>query len=392
MECRRLHLSGASHCRFLDPVLNEFLDGLRSVRFSAPQRPYISNVTGTWVRAEDAVNPEYWARHFRHCVRFAQGMDELLRDPGRVLVEVGPGRTLTSLSRQQERKPAATITTLRHPDEDFNDVAYIRTAAGRLWAAGIPIEWPRILGPSRRRRIPLPTYPFEHQTYWLEPSKAESSEVLQTVISKLESQEEWFFRPTWKSAQLPMDSSRPALSAQPTLVFLDGAGLGTRIAQRLRTEGNHVITVREGDAFYKFNDDEYALAAEEGRAGYDQLVAELASSGRLPGRILHLWLVTRDRSHRPGSSFFHRNQERGIYSLLFLAQALGEQEAPGNIHIDVVTTGMQSVSGESVEHPEKATVCGPLRVIPRELPHISWRGDRCHPSRQSGSQSRGRVK
>ncbi len=125
--------------------------------------------------------------------------------------------------------------------------------------------------------------------------------------------------------------------------------------------------VRTGDAFARLGEGDYVLAPERGREGYDQLVRDLAASGRVPTRIGHFWLVTTDRSHRPGSSFFHRVQEQGFWSLFSLAQAMGEEGWP-SVHLTVFTTGAQAARGERLAQPEKGTVMGPARVIPREFP------------------------
>lgn len=370
VECRRLHIAGASHCRLLDPVLDRFRAGLARVRFQPPTRPYVSNVTGTWVRPEDATDPESWVRHFRHCVRFSKGLATLLADGERIFLEVGPGQALTSLARQQPTKPRAALSSLRHPAEETSDLAFLRTALGRLWAAGAEIDWERVHGGARRNRVPLPTYPFERQRYWIEPGRAAlAAPTAPTVLRRHASVEDWFARPIW--TRVPTPPRHEAELAGGWLVFLDQAGVGSRVVDLLRAAGHRVRTVREGDSFYRFGADEYALTPEEGRAGYDQLLEALAAEGPLPERIVHLWLVTSQESFRAGSSFFHRNQERGFYSLLFLAQALGEAEPARGTQLTVVSNGMQRVGSEPLPHPDKATVLGPVRVIPRELPGVT---------------------
>jgi thioesterase domain-containing protein/NAD(P)-dependent dehydrogenase (short-subunit alcohol dehydrogenase family) len=132
-----------------------------------------------------------------------------------------------------------------------------------------------------------------------------------------------------------------------------------------------VFCVREGDTYYRIGDAEFALAPEQGRAGYDALLAELAAAGAKLDRVVHLWTLTRDRSARPGSSFYHHMQERGFFSLTLLAQALGDQPPEGALHVDVITNGAESRGAEATPYPEKATLVGPLKVIPQEFPGIT---------------------
>ncbi|MBN8615776.1 MAG: SDR family NAD(P)-dependent oxidoreductase, partial [Deltaproteobacteria bacterium] len=140
----------------------------------------------------------------------------------------------------------------------------------------------------------------------------------------------------------------------------------------LEARGDSVVTVHEGDTFARTSERTYTLAPERGREGYVALVRDLVARGLAPQHVAHLWLTTADESFRPGSSFFHRNQERGFYSLLFLAQAISEESLPVPASLTVITNGTLAIDGleresEALPHPEKATAIGPVRVIPREL-------------------------
>ena len=154
-------------------------------------------------------------------------------------------------------------------------------------------------------------------------------------------------------------------------MFLDETGVGAKLVAELRAQNQEVITVQAGDAFYKVSDREYWLSPEQGAEGYQALVHDILASGRAPSRIVHLWLLTEGESFRPGSSFFHRNQERGFYSLLFLAQALSGQDYPRPLHINVVSAGMQKVGSEPLAYPDMSTVLGPVKVMPREMPGVT---------------------
>ncbi|MEA2604527.1 MAG: hypothetical protein QOF89_5519 [Acidobacteriota bacterium] len=168
IEGRRLHTSHAFHSAMMDPILGEFAQEVGKVRLSAPRVPYVSNLSGTWIEAAQATDPAYWVRHLRETVRFADGAAELLQDRSRVLLEVGPGRTLASFVRAASPERTA-LTTLRHPT-DAEGGEPLAHALGRLWLAGVRVDWPGFYVRQRRRRVLLPTYPFERQRYWLEPA------------------------------------------------------------------------------------------------------------------------------------------------------------------------------------------------------------------------------
>lgn len=372
VDCKRLRLTGASHSRFVEPILDEFRAALSRVRLSAPTIPYVSNVTGAWVRPEDATSPDYWLRHFRNTVRFSDGLAEILRQDGRVMLEVGPGQTLSSLVRQQPAKPAAVVSSMPHNDDDAPAGRVLANAVGALWAAGVPIDFARVRGPQRRRRIPLPTYSWDRERYFIEPGTPAIHEAQgeRDALTKAATIDEWFSRPVWRERPLASATPAPVADAGPVLIFLDRAGLGAEAARLLRAAGRQAVTVREGDAFYRLSDNEYALSPETGRDGYESLFADLAKSGRLPSAVLHCWMVTPDESFRPGSSFFHRNQERGFYSLLFIAQALGALDARPALRVVVASTDMQRIGDTPCRYPDKATLLGPVRVMGRELPGV----------------------
>jgi acyl transferase domain-containing protein len=170
VRCRKLYTSHAFHSAMMEPILAPFTERVRKVRLSAPKIPYLSNVTGTWVTAADATDPAYWARHLRQPVRFAAALGQL--QSAQVLLEVGPGRALTTFASQPGalRHTPSTITSLRHPDERASDAAVLLGALGQLWMAGVDVDWAAFHGGEARLRVPLPTYPFERKRYWVSPS------------------------------------------------------------------------------------------------------------------------------------------------------------------------------------------------------------------------------
>jgi phthiocerol/phenolphthiocerol synthesis type-I polyketide synthase E len=172
LTCRRLHTSHAFHSGMMEPVLEEFTAHVRGVRREPPQIPFVSDVTGTWITAREACDPAYWASHLRQTVRFSDCLHTLLRQPGCIFLEVGPGRTLSTLLRQHpDRTPEhAVLSSTRHPQEPGSDVAFLLQTLGQLWLAGVPVDWSGLQAGAACRRVPLPTYPFEHKRYWVTPT------------------------------------------------------------------------------------------------------------------------------------------------------------------------------------------------------------------------------
>lgn len=168
VTCRPLAVTRAFHSALVEPVVPELVRVLRQVRLHAPRKPYISNVSGTWITTDQATDPDYWGRQLRAPVQFARGIETLLDEEARLFLEVGTGTSLGSLVRRQCANAANTqvVATMRHPAEHCTDRFALLTAVGRLWLAGIPVQWPAF-APQEWRRVALPTYPFERRSFWI---------------------------------------------------------------------------------------------------------------------------------------------------------------------------------------------------------------------------------
>ncbi|HWM89152.1 MAG TPA: MupA/Atu3671 family FMN-dependent luciferase-like monooxygenase [Thermoanaerobaculia bacterium] len=175
VQPRRLRTSHAFHSAMMDPILEAFTAEVRKVRLSPPRTLYVSDVTGRWISPSEATDPAYWSRHLRQTVRLADGLGTLLANPGAILLEVGPGQALGAAARSHPAWGAghAIHSSLAHPKDprgaaDTADAAALMEALGGLWAAGVAVDWEAFHAGERRRRIPLPTYPFERRRYWID--------------------------------------------------------------------------------------------------------------------------------------------------------------------------------------------------------------------------------
>ena len=185
IECIRLRTSHAFHSQMMEPILEPFAKLVQKVTLHSPQIPYISNVTGTWITAEQARDPHYWSQHLRSPVQFARGIERCLKTADSILLEVGPGRTLSTLTKHHPSKEANQIvlTSLRHPQEVRSDMAFLFTTLGQLWLGGVKVNWSGFYANEQRYRVPLPTYPFERQRYWVESPQTNNREHLQQNLT-----------------------------------------------------------------------------------------------------------------------------------------------------------------------------------------------------------------
>jgi len=366
--CRRLHTSHALHSAMMDPLLTTFAAKLKEVRTHAPQIPIVSTLTGTWMTAEEASDANYWARQLRQTVRFANGLSEILKEPETILLEIGPGQTLSALAKQQSDETRIVLSSLRHPRDSQSDVAYILNTMARLWTAGVEIDWTS-LHDSERRRIPLPTYPFERRRYWIDPPRSEAKQI--DALKRRDELADYLYVPSWKR------TVAPALKDNDTenscwVVFADPCGVGAQIVSRLESEGKFVINVMASEQFDKLGERVFALNPHH-RGNYESLMKEIRALDKVPARIVHLWGVTPDVATPSNFDWYTETQSRGFYSLIYLATVLGEHGLTDEVQIEVVTNHLLEVTGDESLLPEKATVLGPCKVIPQEYANIKCR-------------------
>jgi len=355
VACRRLQTTHAFHSRMMEPLFEPLLELASGFSLQPPRIPYLSNVTGTWVTAEEAMDPAYWPRHMCQPVRFAEGVAELLRDPTRVLLEVGPGQILSSLVLQHPQAPCdgAVLASLRHSYETQPDQAYMLDTLGKLWLLGVRPDWAAFHAGERRRRVLLPTYPFERQRYWIETSGAASGPSRRREAS---GDGCWLYLPSWKRSA-PVEAT---VDGSSCLIFADGCGLGIALAERLRAAGAAVTTVEAGA---------FDPASEEG------YTALLDGIGALPSRIVHLWSVA-PKGEGLDAEAFEQSQELGLRSVLALARALAARAsrgAAGSLRLTMAASDVHEVSGEEDLQPGRATLLAACATVPWELPGVSCR-------------------
>ena len=377
IEGRRLHTSHAFHSPMMEPILDPFTDQVRKVRLNAPRIPFVSNVTGSWITDEQATNPEYWARHLRHAVRFSDGVGELLKDAERVFLEIGPGETLTSLTKRRTDKAAdqLILSSIRHPREQQSDLAFLLGALGKLWLAGIQVDWTKLYEEQHRHRVSLPTYPFERQRYWVEPPSvspggldAKGGAVSSTAKPDVA---DWFYLPSWKETMPPLPglARETGAAIKRWLVFADPGGLGGSLVKQLEQQRHDVVTAVAGNEYAEHS--ERLFTIRPGHAGdIETLLEALNTSGRLPEGIVHLWTVTGKPDSGSRLANLELSQQLGFYSLLHLAQALGRHTFENPLHLWVVSNNLHNITGDENLEPEKATILGPCKTIPQEYTNI----------------------
>ncbi|WP_437779135.1 type I polyketide synthase [Sorangium sp. So ce1097] len=426
IEARRLRTGRAFHSHLMEGALAGFREAVGGVTLRAPRVPWVSNVTGTWITAAEAQDPEYWVRHLRSTVRFADGVGALREQPERIFVEVGPGQTLTALCRQVAAGSLA-LASLPAVREPGGAGAGLLDAVGQLWVAGAPVEWAELQAGRRRRRVALPVTPFERKRYWLERPGARgrggadrptsvgsastsvgststsvgsastsvgststsvgsastsvgsastsvgstSTSVGSTSTSVGSASSDpggFFYVPSWKRA--PLEPLAPEGDEAHWVVFADNDVIGLGVVERLERAGRRVTRVRSGERFERLSDRAFALRPDQP----DDLAAlarALDTIAARPARFVHALSLGGARDAQLDPGVFQEAQRRGSMSVLWLARTLSK--LPGGAHLLALASGLHDVTGREALRPEHATLLGICRSIPLEYPHVRCR-------------------
>ncbi|UKP00595.1 type I polyketide synthase [Nostoc sp. UHCC 0870] len=347
---RRLQTSHAFHSPLMESMITPFIAAFQKIELQTPKIPFISNVTGTWITPEQATHPHYWANHARQPVQFATGIKELLTEPQQILLEVGAGRTLSTLAKQQTNTHTI-LSSLHHPQDTQSDVAFLLQTLGQLWLTGVSIDWSNFYTHQQRQRLPLPTYPFQRQRYWID-LKAEDT---QSPIPYLQSPVPQFYLPSWERS-LPHPQVDIAKKRLCWLVLKDNYGISQEIINTLQAVGHDVIIVSQGEEYDQPAYRNFTVNPQRSQ-NFVELWSDLELRELIPHHILYLWDLT-DSQQQP-------------VSLLYLAQAIYFQSIEQAITLMLVTNDGQLVLGNENIHPMKATAWGMGKVISQEIPQLT---------------------
>ncbi len=315
---KRLRTSHAFHSAMMDPVLESYERLVRAVPRGRPTLPFVSNLTGRWITAEEAVDPAYWARHLRAPVRFADGVRTLASAGDGVLLEVGPGKALGELARQTAPQLHGAIPVLGREDDARSAIA----ALGALFEAGVALDWDRCGAEPEARKLPLPGYAFQEARHWLEPAAGSAAHPAAAPAP---------------ASRLPMAAwlSAPSFKRLPPLPApAEGGWLRLGSAW---PEGAAHATVP-----LNFDTSEEALTAA------------LRALGELPSRAVWSCPAGADP----------------LKSVLVLSRAWRAAAGDRPLRLGLVVSGALDVSGDEALDPRFAALAGWARALPRELPNV----------------------
>ncbi len=422
VKTKTLQVSHAFHSPLMTPMLAEFEQVANQVTYSVPQVPIVSNLTGQLVK-EEIATPEYWCRHILSTVHFASSMETLAQHLTEVFVEIGPKPILLGMGRQCIPDTGQKwLPSLRPGEEDWQQLF---SCLAQLFIQGVAVHWQGVDRDYQRRRIALPSYPFQRQRYWFGPNEVQTtSEVTQTSIvnwlehgdieqltteviseltveearhlpkllevlvkqhqqqSKVESIKDLLYQVEWQIAardnakhfRSSSDRSEITKTSGNWLIFCDSAkrfspkgyrqGVGQSLVELL---GQNCLLVYPGE-FYQQEEAGVWSINPSSPDDYKRLLAELAASELPLQRVVHLWSLEATQSELSLSDL-EQAQTWGCESVLHLVQALADDFNKPQLWL--VTQGAMPI--DTTPAVAQAPLWGLGKVVALEHPEI-WGG------------------
>lgn len=360
--CKKLHTSHAFHSAMMEPILQDFRDTLKNISFNNPRLPFVSNLTGTWITNEQATSAEYWCMQLRYTIRFEDGLTLLLQNKEAVFIEVGPGNTLCSFLSDHTDKMEhhCAVNPVRHSRDALQDDEFFLKKVAQLWTMGVNVSWQNFYR-AERKRIPLPTYPFNHRNFVIKDNPLNllytSIHRTEVQVQKKEAVKNWLYLPAWKSSHLSSWEDEPISQGETYLLFADHTGFGSEFQRYLKEKNIDVIAVTPGERFQQLDEKTYIIDPADYQH-YQSLFANLEKHDI--NKIIHTWSIS---SQIYG---FDAIQKHCFYSVLYIVKALGSGKKLWQTCLNVITTDFYDIYQDDEIVPEKATLAGLLMVTQQE--------------------------
>ncbi len=368
----RLAVSHAFHSHMVEGAAEGLIEAASSLKVAELRIPYLSCTPARRVTARDIAERDYWATHLRAAVQFSRTLAEATCNGSHILLEVGPGQALINLARQQLPRDNGHVFVESLPDRGESDRRTLLSCLGRLWAHGASIDWERWHeGRVGRRRIALPTYPFERERHWMdvEPPTGVAVNIVRAPAARLPA-DQWFYVPSWRPSPVsprPWSESLSAAASFTWLVLLDQAGVANALAALLRKTGAEVITVECGHGERRHDGDQRYLDVDE-PLRYQEVIEGLPA-GVAPLKVIHCPSLARWGA---GAQVENAGQLGRAWhlSVLYLARALASSRGIARAELYVVTNNVYRVAGQGRCEVEKAAIPALCKVIGQECERV----------------------
>ncbi|MED1124973.1 non-ribosomal peptide synthetase/type I polyketide synthase [Bacillus atrophaeus] len=370
--CMRVKGSIAAHSQVMKSAAERFGQTAKHIAYEKPGIPFFSNLTGDWIADEEAADYEYWKRHMTETVRFAEGIAVLSKQENAIFIEIGPGQDLSVLVKRsikdELRQHACNV--LKNSKQSMSDVQFLLSRIGTMWMYGADIEWHSLHEDRNPRKISMPHYPFEKESYWYKRNHIAAQKGKQHSGGKLPLQE-WFYLPQWEKEILAI-SPEIETAEQSLLVFMEDSDFCHKLIRDLQSFYDSCVIIQKGHQYQQVEKGVYTLRPDSAE-DYSRLFEAFEKDNIRYSRILHLWGLAEKDESADASEWIEQMQTNSYYSLLYLGQALKKKGTEQEISIFALSSLTYQLGGEDTLYPEKAIHLGPSMVISQETPFLRYR-------------------
>lgn len=377
VEFYRTALRIAAHSPLMQAVAPDLTRAVTALTLHPPAIPFVCGATGTWVTAEDAVRPAYWAEQLTRTVRFAQGISTVSERKSTLLLEVSARASLVGLVKESlpMEEHSRAFALMSGSNQDRNAEHLLLQGLGKLWINGVNVDWINFHQQDKLHRVSLPPYPFERTRYWVDDNVQAAGQRTDEVSTAMSSNiADWFYLPSWRQtlpiSKRPMDGKYASGTSCVLLLAEEDAKVPRQLAQELSTAGVHVILVSPGNCF-----EASECGAYRGRPTSDEdyvaLFDALKQRGLTPFRIVHCLSLT-----MPGATntaTFEQGHALGLYSLLSLVRTVIRNADLVRAEISVVSSNIHAIGTGDVVRPERSVFAAVCRVVSQEYPTLFCR-------------------
>ncbi|QQS35340.1 MAG: aminotransferase class III-fold pyridoxal phosphate-dependent enzyme [Ignavibacteriales bacterium] len=373
---RYIQNAHAFHSKSLNPILKDFEKEFKNIKANKPVIPFTSNLTGDWVTEDEIRKPGYWSKHANSTARFSDALEKAWEIKNSILLEIGPGNTLSVLAMQHPQRMKAenpvTITTLRASYDSQSDNGFLLSCLGKLWLKGVSIDWENIYKVGEKHcRIPLPTYPFQRENYWVDDlyTIKENISFNKPAPSKRKEFNDWFSVPEWVESNDSNNEDKIAADDALWILFMDESGFAESLKNEIQNRSQNIVLVEKGEVYHKKTGSSFTINPHKNE-DYSKLFSELSGLKFSKINILHCWCISEYKSGLMNPDDDQIN-DIGFYSLVYIAQSLTKYHFSQRINIGVYSTNTHKVVSTDEIYPANALITGPVGVFPKEFSNIS---------------------
>lgn len=367
LESVDIKTSHAFHSSMMDEMLDAFKKEIEHIEFKKPTMAVISNVTGKLAEGNDLITPDYWARHLRNTVLFSKGLNEILINDNIVLIEVGPGRSLTTFTNKHHKKNDShkAINMLRHVKEEIDDQEYLLKKLGVLWENDVNPSWKNFYKDETRLKVSLPGYAFEKTKY---PVLVDAYKMIMKLSTKTNMPyKNWFYAPSWKLIpSLETYSVSEKTKNACTLILCDESGVGEKLFDTFVKNQVEAIKIKKGNSFEAESTFSYYLDPSNSK-DLDTLFIQLNELGIVPDRIVNIWGIPYDSKVKVNDDENCKN----YFDFISFLKAFNSHFDLAEKNVVLLSKNLWSIMKPQTLASSQVLESGLMKVLPQEFAGVT---------------------